>query len=165
MPEGKKPNMNGITPWRTPTDSHQPPTLTFIIYLNIMRPHLPTPPGIVIQQIEGMSQRLRQAGGDRIERFKGCRKKILPGGCAAGEAMPTRDASAGEGGWTMPTRDASAGRDFFSSRLCEPLHLSIPHARNFVLCLSICNKINMLFKDTNGLGSDTLCQSFRLVLG
>jgi hypothetical protein len=29
------------------------------------------------------------------------------------------------------------GGDFFMSRRSEPLQLSIPHARNFVLCLSI----------------------------
>lgn len=29
------------------------------------------------------------------------------------------------------------GGDFFTSRRSEPLQLSIPQARNFVLCLSI----------------------------
>ena len=29
------------------------------------------------------------------------------------------------------------GGDFFTSRRSEPLHLSIPHARNFAVCLSI----------------------------
>jgi hypothetical protein len=55
---------------------------------------------------------------DRIERCKGCRKKILPEGCVL---------AGGEGG------------DFFTSRRSEPLRLSIPHARNFVLCLSMIN--------------------------
>ncbi len=31
------------------------------------------------------------------------------------------------------------GGDFFMSRRSEPLHLSIPHARNFVLRLSTIN--------------------------
>ena len=92
MPEGNIEHKNGLTPKRTPTDSHQPPILTFIIYLNIMRPHLPAL-SIVLNRLKVHAQ-LRQA----VE-----------------------------------------GGDFFTRRLCEPLPLSIPHARNFVLCLSIYN--------------------------
>ena len=38
----------------------------------------------------------------------------------------------------MPTRGASTGMggDFLMNGCSEPLDLSIPHARNFLLCLS-----------------------------
>jgi hypothetical protein len=48
------------------------------------------------------------------------------------------------------TRGMWAGRresrDFFTSRCSEPLNLSIPQARNFVLCLSITNLQSMKYQ-------------------
>lgn len=92
MPEGNHANRNGLTPKRTPTDSHQPPQLTFIIYLNMT---LTTGSD---RKVQGLPE-----------------KNTTRGTCVAG----------GEGG------------DFFTSRRSEPLQLSIPQARNFVVCLSI----------------------------
>lgn len=85
-------NANGEPERQTPSSSHQPPTLTRSIYLNMAPIH-----------------------GTGWKGARAAEKKYYP-----------RPVSWKEGRVEI----------FFTSRRSEPLRLSIPQARNFVLCLS-----------------------------